>query len=93
MSRRRPAPNPTKLIWITAWLATAALTGCNTLNGAVEGFERDVDRLAANVDRWSDDFLPAAGVGPQRYQPTHIDLPDRPNPNVGQRIRFGNPGR
>lgn len=70
------------------------VSGCNTFNGAIDGFERDVDRLAANVDRWSDDFLPAGGPGPQRYEPTHVDLPDRPTgANVGRRVRFGNPGR
>ncbi|MEM1099161.1 MAG: hypothetical protein AAGH92_10270 [Planctomycetota bacterium] len=74
-------------------LSFSLLTGCNTFNGAIDGFERDVDRLAANVDRWSDGFLPAEGVGPQRYEPTHVDFPDDPRPTVGQRVRFGNPGR
>ncbi|MEM7576332.1 MAG: hypothetical protein AAF328_02555 [Planctomycetota bacterium] len=74
-------------------LPAVLLTGCNTFNGAVDGFERDVDRLAANVDRWSDGFLPTAGPGPQRYQPTHFDLPDDPQPVTNRPARISLRGR
>lgn len=59
-----------------------SLSGCNTFNGAIDGFERDVDRFAAQVDRWSDEFLPDGGPGPQQYQPTHFQLPETLRPRV-----------
>lgn len=74
-------------------LALGFLTGCNTFNGAVDGFERDVDRLVANVDHWSDGFLPADGPGPQRYEPTHFDIPDNPRPPANRPVRVRYPGR
>jgi hypothetical protein len=81
------------LVTIMLLLIVGASSGCHTFNAAVAGLEQDVDLLVAQADQWSDEFLPAVGVSPMRYQPTHVDFPDDPRPSVGQRIRFGNPGR
>ncbi len=66
------------------------LAGCHSINGLADGFERDVDTLVARIDAWGDELLPPGGVGPQRYQPTHVDLPDRPSRYAGH-TRFGKP--
>lgn len=78
------------LIYAASFCLT--LPGCNTINGLVDGFERDVDGFAARMDTWSDQLLPTGGVGPQKYEPTHVDLkpPPRPSRYAGH-TRFGKP--
>lgn len=73
-------------------LLLVTLSGCNSINGLVDGFERDVDGFAARMDTWSDQLLPNGGVGPQKYEPTHVDLKPPPKPSqYAGHTRFGKP--
>ncbi len=67
---------------------TAALTGCQTVNGLVYGLERDVDTAVAAIDRLTADLLPAAGPSPQKPVLTHVNFPDKPDPHA-RHTRFG----
>ncbi len=82
-------------VWSRVALAAAlllgvSLTGCQTVNGLVYGFERDVDTIVAAVDRATADLLPASGPAPQQPQLTHVDFPDEPSPHAVP-TRFGRP--
>ena len=70
----------------------AVLPGCNTVNGMVYGFERDVDVAVAAVERISDGLLPSSGSSPYRPPLEHFEY--RPPEGSGQgRVKAGHSRR